>query len=437
MTNVREVAHLALPTASGEFETHAFESPSGFVHLALIRGDIGDGRSVLARVHSECLTGDALGSVRCDCGVQLQASLRAIAAAGRGVLVYATGHEGRGIGLVNKLRAYMEQEIGADTVDANLRLGLPVDDRRYAEAAAVLRALGIVSIRLMTNNPRKAAGLRAAGIEIESLDPLPTASHLRNAHYLDVKEQRLGHIAPRGNGLASLFGTPSDVSSLLGKVVTSQARPYVILKYAQSLDGRIATTSGDSKWISGEDERRISHALRAACDAVLVGVGTVLNDDPQLTVRHVPGTSPLRVVLDSTLRTPLHANVIDDTAPTLILASERADPVKKQSLRERGVAVRVVRECEGALHLPSALRELRSQGVASLLVEGGAKVITSMLETNLVDRLIVSVAPRIIGAGREAVGDLRTQKVVEGLRLRRRTVHLAGDDVLLAWDVVG
>src|SRR5207248_3880023 len=128
----REAARVALPTPAGEFVARAFELGDGAVYVALVRGEIGDGRGVLARIHSECLTGDALGSLRCDCGPQLRASLRSIAAEGRGVLVYATGHEGRGIGLVEKLRAYMLQEAGADTVEANERLGLPVDAPGYA-----------------------------------------------------------------------------------------------------------------------------------------------------------------------------------------------------------------------------------------------------------------------------------------------------------------
>src|SRR4051794_21480474 len=173
--SVREVASVRTPTPFGAFQARAFEDPSGHVHLALVRGTIGDGRSVLTRLHSECLTGDALGSLRCDCGVQLRSALRTVAAEGRGVVLYLNGHEGRGIGLVNKLRAYMEQDAGADTVDANLRLGLDVDLREYGDAAAVLRSVGVRSVRLLSNNPAKAEGLRSHGVEVESLRSLSTA----------------------------------------------------------------------------------------------------------------------------------------------------------------------------------------------------------------------------------------------------------------------
>jgi riboflavin-specific deaminase-like protein len=201
------------------------------------------------------------------------------------------------------------------------------------------------------------------------------------------------------------------------------------------VDGRIATAVGDAKWISGEPERRISHALRAACDAVLVGVGTATIDDPQLTVRMVPGVSPLRVVLDSTLRLPEAARVLDDEATTVIITTERADERRRRLFRERGVAVHVVEPGPRGVALPSALATLREIGVRSLLVEGGARVITSFLADKLVDRLVVGIAPTIIGAGVEAVGDLGVARVAEGVRLTNRTVHVAGDDLLVAADV--
>jgi GTP cyclohydrolase II len=432
----REAARVPIPTTFGEFEARAFEVPSGVVYLALVRGDLDGGRSVLARLHSECLTGDVLGSRRCDCGQQLETSLRAIAAEGRGVLVYATGQEGRGIGLVNKLRAYVEQDRGADTVDANLRLGLPVDDRDYREAGAVLTTLGIRSVRLLTNNPQKVEGVREAGIEVERVEPLPTAASLRNVAYLEAKRRRMGHRSPTGARLDELEQTPPDVTSLLGKFRPRLWRPYVVLKYAQTLDGRIATAAGDSRWISGERERVVSHAIRAACDAVMVGVGTVVRDDCRLTVRMVPGPSPIRVVLDSTLRVPLTSAILDEQAPTLVVTTERSSPIRRAALQSRHVGVRVVNPGPDGVDLGSALRLLRDIGVESLLVEGGARLITSMLAAGAVDRLVVGMAPRILGAGTEAVGDLGVTRVRDGLRLDNRATHLAGDDLLLAWDVL-
>jgi 3,4-dihydroxy 2-butanone 4-phosphate synthase/GTP cyclohydrolase II len=435
VTDLRQLVRVALPTQFGEFSATAFEVPGGLVYLALARGDLVNGGPLLTRLHSECLTGDALGSLRCDCGVQLRLALRRIAAEGRGLLLYATGQEGRGIGLISKLRAYVEQDAGADTVDANLRLGLPVDARRYGDAAEVLRALRVGPVRLLTNNPDKVRGLRDAGVDVSGAEPLRTAAHCRNRDYLQTKQRRLGHLRPAGEELDLPAGPPPDVLALLGAVHPRPDRPYVVVKYAQTLDGRIATASGDSKWISGEEERAVSHALRAACDAVLVGVGTVLADDPQLNVRLVPGASPLRIVLDSTLRTPSSALLFDGEPTTVVLTTERAAEADRRRVREAGAGVRVLPSGPGGVDLPAALRLLRGDGVRALMVEGGARVITSLLAAGLVDRLVVGTAPRIIGAGTEAVGDLGVARVAEGIALSNRSVHVAGDDILTAWDV--
>ena len=432
----REVARVSIPTPWGEFDGVAFECTSGFVYLALVKGEVAGASPVLARLHSECLTGDALGSLRCDCGLQLRLALRAIAAEGRGVLVYATGHEGRGVGLINKLLAYIEQDNGADTLDANLRLGLPVDSRRYDDAAAVLKSLGVQSLRLLTNNPAKIDALAAAGLRVERVEPARTAAHSRNLAYLRTKGTRLGHLAPFGEELDVVPPPPVDTSELLGEVRPRDCRPYVVLKYAQTIDGRIATWTGDSKWISGEDERRISHALRAACDAVLVGVGTVVQDDPQLTVRMVSGASPLRVVLDSTLRLPPDAKILDGEAATLVLTTEKSTEEDRERLRARHVGVRIVPAGPGGVDIATGLRTLRDSGVRSVLVEGGAEVITSLLELGMVDRLIIATAPKIIGRGTEAVGDLRVGFVSDGIQLTNRCVHVLDDDIVIAWDVV-
>jgi 3,4-dihydroxy 2-butanone 4-phosphate synthase/GTP cyclohydrolase II len=434
---LRDVASLPLGTTFGEFELRAFELASGEVYLALVRGELGDGRSVLTRLHSECLTGDALGSLRCDCGTQLRQAAREIAAEGRGVLVYATDHEGRGIGLVNKLRAYMLQEYGEDTIDANRHLGLPPDARSYAASAECLRLLGVRSVRLLTNNPSKVEALVRAGIHVETTVPLRTSPHVRNIGYLHTKEARLGHLAPAGEPLdGNPIGEATNVAPLLGHAAARTWRPYVALKYAQTVDGRIATRQGDAKWISSEAERRISHGLRAACDAVLVGVGTAIVDDPQLTVRMVPGSSPLRVVLDSTLRLPSTARLLDDEAGTIVITTQHSSEERRRALRARAVGVHVVDAGPRGVDLAAALRTLRELGVASLLVEGGGRVITSFFAEKLVDRLVLGIAPTIMGTGIDAVGDLDVARVAESVRLTNRSVHEAGDDLLVAADVV-
>jgi GTP cyclohydrolase II len=430
-----EVASLTLPTTSGAWRVHAFEWTEG-VHLCLCRGSIGDGEDVLVRMHSECVTGDALGSVRCDCAVQLRHAMRSIAAEGRGVLVYSTGHEGRGIGLANKLRAYMLQDEGFDTAEANEHLGFGVDERAFGEIAKCLRTLGVRSVRLMTNNRDKARALQAAGIAIRSVVGLPTAAHARNVRYLSTKRDVMGHLEPIGAPLPDGIGPPPDVGSLLGEVRPTPTRPYVAVKYAQTLDGRIATSTGDARWISGEQERRTSHALRAACDAVLVGIGTVLHDDPQLTVRMVPGASPIRVVFDARLRIPDHAAVLAEDATTVVVTTSASSPDRRSELLGRGVSVVVVPAGPNGVELDAALDALFRDGIRSVLVEGGARVITSFLSSGLADRLVVGIAPRVLGVGTDAVGDLGITEVARSIRLERRAVHVVGDDVLVAGDII-
>jgi GTP cyclohydrolase II len=430
------VARLPLPTPMGGFDLHAFEVEGGHVYLAMVIGDVERREGVLTRVHSECLTGDVLGSLRCDCGVQLRTAMRRVAAEGTGVVVYATGQEGRGIGLRDKLRAYMLQDGGVDTLEANVRLGLPADARRYDDAAAVIEALGIRSVRLLSNNPSKRDGLQRHGVRVDEVVPLPTAAHLRNLSYLRTKRERMGHRPPAGESLNGTVEDVRDVSDLLGTPIPHEGRPYVVVKLAQTLDGRVATATGDSRWISGIEERRVSHTLRAGVDAVAVGIGTVLADDPQLTVRLVPGASPVRVVLDGRLRIPTDARILDEHATTYVYTTGSAPAGRRVALRSTGAAVRTVPAAAAGLDLAAVLRDLRRSGVRTLLVEGGARLVTSLLAAGLVDRAVVSVSPMIFGAGRDAIGELGVERVGEALRLANRSIHLAGDDVLIAGDVV-
>jgi 3,4-dihydroxy 2-butanone 4-phosphate synthase/GTP cyclohydrolase II len=194
---VQRVAETVLPTPEGEFTAYGYRSLiDGIEHLALVRGEVGDGEDILVRVHSECLTGDVLGSLRCDCGPQLHAALAEVAREGRGVVLYVRGHEGRGIGLLHKLMAYELQDQGRDTVEANLELGLPADARDYGTGAQILADLGVRSMRLLTNNPAKRAGLEGYGLSIVERVPLVVESNDYNLRYLRTKVDRMGHEIP-------------------------------------------------------------------------------------------------------------------------------------------------------------------------------------------------------------------------------------------------
>jgi 3,4-dihydroxy 2-butanone 4-phosphate synthase/GTP cyclohydrolase II len=192
---IEKVAEAPVPTPHGTFTCQAWRSlVDGVDHLAFVRGDVSGDEPVLVRVHSECLTGDVFGSRRCDCGSQLADALDAIDEAGRGVLVYLRGHEGRGIGIASKLDAYRLQDGGHDTVDANLLLGLPVDDREYGTGAQILSALGVERVRLITNNPAKCEELVAHGIGVEERVALPIRRTPENITYLQTKRRRMGHL---------------------------------------------------------------------------------------------------------------------------------------------------------------------------------------------------------------------------------------------------
>ncbi|WUH94759.1 bifunctional 3,4-dihydroxy-2-butanone-4-phosphate synthase/GTP cyclohydrolase II [Streptomyces sp. NBC_00433] len=194
---VRREAATTLPTSFGDFRAYGYRSTAdGVEHIALVAGDVGDGTDVLVRVHSECLTGDVFGSQRCDCGPQLQGALRRVAEEGRGVVLYLRGHEGRGIGLLPKLRAYELQERGRDTLDANLELGLPADARDYGVAAQILADLGVRSLRLITNNPAKTGALVRHGLDVLGREPMPVGAGEHNLRYLRTKRDRMGHDLP-------------------------------------------------------------------------------------------------------------------------------------------------------------------------------------------------------------------------------------------------
>ena len=191
---ISRVTEAKMPTEHGEFKMMGYVNTlNGEHHIALVKGDVSDGKPVLVRVHSECLTGDALGSLRCDCGEQLKAAMTKVENEGRGIIVYMR-QEGRGIGLINKIKAYELQDQGMDTVDANLALGFPADLRDYGIGAQILMDLGVQKVRLMTNNPKKVAGLTGYGIEIVDREPIEMNHNEKNEQYLKTKKEKLGHL---------------------------------------------------------------------------------------------------------------------------------------------------------------------------------------------------------------------------------------------------
>jgi diaminohydroxyphosphoribosylaminopyrimidine deaminase/5-amino-6-(5-phosphoribosylamino)uracil reductase len=215
--------------------------------------------------------------------------------------------------------------------------------------------------------------------------------------------------------------------------------PFVTLKYAQSLDGKIATARGNSQWISSPPSQKLAHRLRSINDSILVGINTVLLDNPELTTRLVKGKNPLRIVLDSKLKISLKANVLKEqiVAPTLIATTAQADRTKLAELKTAGVEVLVVREDKnGGISLPDLLGILGERNIASLVVEGGATTITSFLQAGLADKVITIMAPKIIGRGIEAIGDLNTVDIDQALTLSPTRVYRSGPDIIVEAELI-
>jgi GTP cyclohydrolase II len=440
LSRVSRVATTHIPTRHADFVAHAYrDEVTGDDHVVLVLGDIADSDAgpPLVRLHSECLTGDALGSRRCDCRDQLDSAQAAIANEGRGAVVYLRGHEGRGIGLSAKLRAYALQDRGLDTLDANLALGLPVDAREYGAAVAMLSDLGVSAVRLLSSNPAKEQGLEALGLGVARIG-LRVPPKPENLRYLQTKHQRMGHDAETTDqGWAELLAgrVPStgELADRYGPLVAAGSQ-LVVAQLGQSLDGFIAARTGDACFVTGEADRTHLHRLRALVDAVVVGVGTVVADDPRLTVRYVSGPNPVRVVLDPQARAPRDAGVlVGDDAPTMWVVQD-----DDRAPASPAPHVEVVRlPCEGPdrTFAPcDVLAALASRGLGRVLVEGGGVTVSRFLAAGVIDRLMVTTAPLLVGDGVPGLRFEGPDRLADALRAPSRRFVL-GDDTCLELDL--
>ena len=410
----------SLPTDHGTFTLRAYTF-NGVTHVAMTMGDPASSDAPLVRMHSECLTGDVLGSHRCDCGDQLDAALQAISSAGAGILLYLRGQEGRGIGLDNKLRSYALQDTeGLDTVEANRALGLPDDARDYRVAAEMLRHLGTQRIRLLSSNPAKSDALTEHGITIVQRLNLQLPDRPENSAYLQSKRQRMNHDVPNGH-------PELDHSLELDVYKTIATHDEVIAQLAQSEDGFIAARTGDAEFVSGELDRRHLHCMRAAVGAVLVGVGTVAADNPQLTVRAVEGDNPVRVILDPRARVPRNSTVLQsDDAPTLWLVG--ADVRIHEDLADHVTVVQLSQSATDKIDPHAVIALIRQHVSGSILIEGGGQTVSEFLSADALDRLFLTKAPVLIGDGVPGIRFEGSGQMSKALRYPFRR-YIFGQDV--------
>jgi len=428
-----------IPTDEGNFTVIYYSNDiDGKEHMALTMGDIAGESDIPVRIHSECFTGDTLGSRRCDCREQLRLAKKFIAERGKGVIIYLR-QEGRGIGLLNKLKAYNLQDQGMDTVDANLELGRGSDEREYSLATEMLKELGVKSVQLMTNNPDKISAVKEAGIEVTGRIPLETPITSLNQEYLSTKRNRMNHllnISDNSNYTSEseyIHSVLKMIQQAINAPTAASGRPEVTLTYAQSMDGSIAFEPDKQLTISCPEAMTLTHGLRTIHDAIIVGIGTVISDDPQLTARHFSGPNPQPVIIDSQLRIPLEAKLLSNPPVLPIIATTEDAPAEKRATLE-AAGSRIImlpsnhRKRVDLSNLLSALAEMNIQRV---MVEGGARIITSFLTEQLVDNMILTIAPHLLG-GLRGVRNLNLPTPIERPHLENLQHRQVGKD-LIVW----
>lgn len=375
---ITEEASSTLPTRFGDMLVKVFKNAKAEECLAIISGQPTAGEPFPVRVHSACLTAEVLSSLKCDCKSQLDYALEYISKNG-GMVIYLP-QEGRGVGLVNKIRAYALQEDGLDTVDANRALGLPDDARDYQDAASILNILDIDQIQLMTNNPLKVSGLKALGVDVVDRVAVPLMANDHSINYLKTKHARMGHLYN-----LQTDPLPNDTA------VTPLSRPVVHVNFALDCHGGSTPDDSDTPNISCAQDWQRVHELREQYTAIVVGGRTWRRDQPQLTARaerlgREPRRQPKKVIFSGSTAS------IDqcDQPPDFVVGAEEgpAGTVHIQSYDH---------------NLIEPLKALRSHGVNSLLVEGGLTLLRSFAKEKLIDRLTIYVRTDTIAKAAKAV----------------------------------
>ncbi len=346
-----------LPTAFGMFTVHLYEEEPGRQYFAFVKGACGEGpEPVLVRIQSGCFTSSATGSLRRDCIHHLSLSMGMIGKESRGIVLY-------------------------------LPPGHLAGEREYCTAGYILQGLGVHSVKLLTNNPEKLEALGRTGVQVAERIPLEGAGDL------PVRVKMLQRIFS-----VPLPGTPGERNEQSERCVHNNM-PYVTLCYAQSIDGSIAAGPGQRLQLSCRESLTYVHELRSRHDAILVGIGTVLSDDPRLTVRYAAGSHPQPIVVDSRLRIPLNSYLVQEhPLPPWIAAAAQASPEKRSALERRNATIIEIPVAEnGFLELAELLRHLYKRGVRTLMVEGGARIINSFISRKLACRLVVTIAPVLVG----------------------------------------
>lgn len=385
-----------IPTREGTFQLAFYANPQDEKdHLALIYGELDDASDVLVRVHSECFTGDVLGSLRCDCGEQLHASMRMIAEEGTGVILYLR-QEGRGIGLLSKLRAYNLQDEGYDTVEANLALGHGADERDYTIGALILKDLGLDSVRLITNNPEKIESLEALGISVSARVPLEPHLNEHNTEYLQTKVQRMRHMLELAPPAEAPHRVDRTMSASLARRMSDHAadQPFVTLSYTHTLSGPILlhhtprTSPGPAPIPSAIQQLLSTH------DALLVGADSLLKHD-DLAPQLAPQRRPRLIVLETAQNAqPVAARLRALDAPSiLVTTAPPPDPAATATEKLTWLQLPAEYGNQPDELIGALLQRLHAAGVESLAVIGPLTLIAELMRQQRANHVAITMAP--------------------------------------------